>query len=102
MAPSILPPDDAAGTEDRQGGDGATTIGMSVLDAAPKNGIISSGPSSVRTRGSRKSPWCAVNHRDNEWATPLLFSEEFELVIMMIAIATEEMHGSGRILTRED
>jgi hypothetical protein len=28
--------------------------------------------------------------------TPLLFTEEFELVIM-IGIATEEMHGSDRI-----
>jgi len=29
---------------------------------------------------------------------PLLFTEEFELVIM-IAVAIEEMHGSDRVLT---
>jgi hypothetical protein len=33
--------------------------------------------------------------------TPLLFTEEFELVIM-IAVAIEEMHGSDRVLTCED
>ena len=32
---------------------------------------------------------------------PLLLTEEFELVIM-IAVATEEMHGSDRVLTSED
>ena len=43
---------------------------------------------------ARKSPWCVVEHRDIEWA-PRSSDEEFELVIM-IAVATEEMHGSDR------
>ena len=46
---------------------------------------------------ARKSPWCVVEHRDIEWA-PRSSDEEFELVIM-IAVATEEMHGSDRVLT---
>ena len=46
---------------------------------------------------ARKSPWCAVEHRDIEWA-PRSSGEEFELVIM-IAVAIEEMHGSDRVLT---
>ncbi len=47
-----------------------------------------------------KSPWCAVEHRDIEWA-PRSSREEFELVIM-IAVAIEEMLGSDRVLTCED
>ena len=46
---------------------------------------------------ARKSPWCAVEHRAIEWASRSS-DEEFELVIM-IAVATEEMHGSDRVLT---
>ena len=46
---------------------------------------------------ARKSPWCAVEHRVIEWA-PRSSDEEFELVIM-IAVAIEEMHGSDRVLT---
>ena len=42
---------------------------------------------------ARKSRWCAVEHRVIDWASLLLFSEESEVVIM-IAVATEEMHGS--------
>jgi len=45
---------------------------------------------------ARKSPWCAVEHRVIEWAPRSSFNEEFELVIM-IGVATEEMHGSDRI-----
>jgi hypothetical protein len=37
-------------------------------------------------------------HREIEWASRSSFNEEFELVIM-IAVATEEMHGSDRVLT---
>ena len=46
---------------------------------------------------ARTSSWCAVEHRAIEWA-PRSSDEEFELVIM-IAAATEEMHGSDRVLT---
>jgi hypothetical protein len=46
---------------------------------------------------ARISSWCAVEHRVIEWA-PRSSDEEFELVIM-IAVAIEEMHGSDRVLT---
>jgi hypothetical protein len=45
---------------------------------------------------ARKSRWCAVEHRVIDWGIPLLFTEEFELVIM-IAVGIEEMHGSDRV-----
>jgi hypothetical protein len=44
---------------------------------------------------ARKSSWCAVEHREIEWA-PRSSDEEFEVVIM-IAVAIEEMHGSDRV-----
>src|SRR4029077_4368778 len=44
---------------------------------------------------ARTSPWCAREHRAIDWGIPLLLNEEFEVVIM-IAVATEEMHGSDR------
>ena len=47
--------------------------------------------------GQPEIAWCAVEHRDIEWA-PRSSDEEFELVIM-IAAATEEMLGSDRVLT---
>ena len=46
---------------------------------------------------ARTSSWCAVKHREIEWA-PRSSEEEFEVVIM-IAVAIEEMHGSDRVLT---
>jgi hypothetical protein len=42
---------------------------------------------------ARTSPWCAVEHREIDWGVPLLFTEEFELRIM-VEVAIEEMHGS--------
>jgi hypothetical protein len=42
---------------------------------------------------ARKSRWCAVEHRVIDWGIPLLNNEEFEVVIMIV-VATEEMHGS--------
>jgi hypothetical protein len=44
---------------------------------------------------ARKSLWCAVEHRDIDWASRSPFGGESELVIM-IAVVTEEMHGSDR------
>src|SRR6516225_857875 len=44
---------------------------------------------------ARKSPWCAVVHREIDWASRSSCSEESEVVIM-IAVVTEEMHGSDR------
>src|SRR5215471_8167658 len=44
---------------------------------------------------ARTSPWCAVEHRVIDWASRSSFREESEVVIM-IAVVTEEMHGSDR------
>src|SRR5215472_10876349 len=44
---------------------------------------------------ARKSPWCAVEHREIDWASRSSCREESEVVIM-IAVVTEEMHGSDR------
>jgi hypothetical protein len=46
----------------------------------------------------RDSPEIAMvykKHREIDWGVPPLLTEEFEVVIM-IAVATEEMHGSDR------
>ena len=98
MAQPILSPDDAAGTEDRQGRHGAATGCLSVLDDAPGMGLSAVDRVRFARGAARKSPWCAVEHRVIEWAPRSSSSEEFELVIM-IAVATEEMHGSDRVLT---
>jgi hypothetical protein len=45
---------------------------------------------------ARKSPWCAVEHRRNDWASRSPFAGEFEVVIMIEAV-TEEMDGSDRV-----
>jgi hypothetical protein len=45
---------------------------------------------------ARTRPWCAVQHRVIDWAARSPFAGEFEVVIM-IAGATEEMHGSDRV-----
>jgi hypothetical protein len=47
----------------------------------------------VDTRDSPEMPWCAVNHRRNDWVSRSLFTGEFEVVIM-IEVAIEEMVGS--------
>ena len=52
MAQPMLSPHDAARAKDRQGCYGAAVGYLSVLDDAPGDGTISSGLSSVRTRGS--------------------------------------------------
>src|SRR4030095_3037858 len=95
MAQYVLPPGDAPGTEDRQSSAGTETGGSSVLDDAP--GMELRAGTKVRfARGNaRKSPWCAREHREIDWGIPLLLNEEFEVVIL-IAVATEEMHGSDR------
>ena len=67
--------------------------GFSTLDDAPGMGL--SAVEQVRfARGTtRKSRWCAVDHRVIDWGSRSPFTGEFEVVIM-IAVATEEMHGS--------
>src|SRR5215470_13951117 len=68
MAQPVLSPGDATRTEDRQGCYGPSPRGSSVLDDAAWNGV--SEVEQVRfVRGAaRTSPWCAVEHREIEWA----------------------------------
>jgi hypothetical protein len=47
------------------------------------------------TRDSPDQAMVCTKHREIDWGIPLLLNEEFEVVIM-IAVATEEMHGSDR------
>src|SRR3981081_1000034 len=69
VAQQVCPPDDAAGTETRQGRDGSPIGGSSVLDDAPGMGL--SAVEQVRfARGTaRTSRWCAVEHREIDWAS---------------------------------
>src|SRR5438477_3775187 len=48
---------------------------------------------------ARKSPWCAAEHRVIDWASRSPSEEGESEVVIMIAVATEEMHGSDRVLT---
>ena len=43
---------------------------------------------------ARISRWCAVEHREIDWASRS--SHEESAVVIMIAVLTEEMHGSDR------
>src|SRR6202162_5216214 len=95
MAQQVFSLSHAARTEDRQGGDGAETRHSFVLDVAQGMGLRAGEKVRFARGTARKSPWCAVEHRVIDCGVPLLFTEEFELGIM-IANATEEMHGSDR------
>ena len=49
-------------------------------------------------RGSaRKSPWCAVTHRRNDWASRSPQRGEFEVVIMIAVVIEEMAIGASRI-----
>ena len=82
MAQSIFSPDDAAGTEDRQGRHGAATGCLCVLDDAPEMGLSAVDRVRFARGAARISPWCVVEHRDIEWALRSS-DEEFEVVIMI-------------------
>jgi hypothetical protein len=68
MAQPILSPDDAAGTEDRQGRHGASAGRLFVLDDAPVMGLSAVGRVRFARGATRKSPRCVVEHRAIEWA----------------------------------
>src|SRR6202158_4280965 len=95
MAQQVFPPGHATRKEDRQGGDGAALGDCSVLDVAQGVGLRASEKVRFARGPARTRPWCAVQHRVIDWAARSPFSGEFEVVIM-IAGATEEMHGSER------
>ena len=58
------------------------------------------GPYLTRGR-ARTLPWCAVNHRRNDWASRSPGRGKFGVVIM-IEVAIEEMVGSDRVLDTND
>jgi hypothetical protein len=79
MAQPVLSPGHAAWAQDRQGGDGAQAGNRVVLDVAPRLGLRRNAKARFARGRARTSPWCAVNHRRNDWA-PLPFTGEFEVV----------------------
>jgi hypothetical protein len=93
MAQPVLPPGHAPGTEDRQGRHGPQTSGSSVLDVAQGMELRAVGKVRFARGTTRTSRWCAVDHRVIDWVSRSPFAGKFEVVIM-IAVATEEMHGS--------
>ncbi len=93
MAQQVFPPGDAAGTEDRQGSHGPETGHSPVLDVAQGMGLRAVDEVRFARGTARKSLWCAIEHRENDWASRSPFAGEFELAIM-IDVVTEEMHGS--------
>src|SRR5580698_6260569 len=96
MAQQVFPPGHATRKEDRQGGDGAALGDCSVLDVAQGVGLRASEKVRFERGPARTRPWCAVQHRVIDSAARSPFAGEFE-VVMMIAGATEEMHGSDRV-----
>jgi transposase len=69
VAQQVLPPCHAAWAEDREGSDGPQTGGASVLDVAPGLGLRSVRKVRFARGRARKSPWCAVDHRRNDWVS---------------------------------
>src|SRR5579864_5116392 len=69
MAPPVLSPGPAARAQDRQSRDGPETGGSVVLDVAARLGLRRNAAARFARGRARKSPWCAVNHRRNDWAS---------------------------------
>jgi hypothetical protein len=93
MAQQVFPPGDAARTKDRQSSHGPEASGSFVLDVAQGMGLRAGRKVRFARGSARNRRWCAVEHRVIDWVSRSLFSGEFEVVIM-IAVETEEMHGS--------
>jgi hypothetical protein len=69
VAQQVPPPDDATGTEDCQGRNGAQAGGPFVLDDAPRMGLRAGEKVRFARGTARTSPWCAVKHRVIDWAS---------------------------------
>ncbi len=69
VAQHILPPRYATRSEDREGRHGSQAGGASVLDVAPGVGLRPDEQARFARGRARTSPWCAVNHRRNDWAS---------------------------------
>jgi len=93
MAQQVFPPSDATRKENREGRHGPEAGGSSVLDVAQGMGLRAVEKIRFARGTTRKSRWCVVEHRVIDWVSRSPFAGEFEVVIM-IAGATEEMHGS--------
>jgi hypothetical protein len=94
LAAKVSAPSDASRTENRQGGDGTQAGGPSLLDVAEGMGLRTSEEVRFARGTARKSSGCAVDHRDNDWASRFPQKGEFEEVIM-IDVVIEEMVGSN-------
>jgi hypothetical protein len=62
-------PRHAARAKDRESSDGPETGGRVVLDVAARMGRQRNAAARFARGRARKSPWCAVNHRRNDWAS---------------------------------
>ena len=69
VARQVLPPGHASRTQDCKSSDGPETGGASVLDVAPGLRLRPVAKARFARGKARKSPWCAVNHRRNDWAS---------------------------------
>ena len=94
LAAKVSAPGDASRTENREGGDGTQAGGPSLLDVAEGMGLRASEEVRFARGTARKSSGCAVDHRDNDWASRSPQKGEFEEVIM-IEVVIEEMVGSN-------
>ena len=69
MAQSLCPPDDAAGTENRQGRHGEEAGGSLVLDDAQGMGFRNVNKVRFARGKARTRRWCEVEHRVIEWVS---------------------------------
>ena len=94
LAAKVSAPSGTSRTENREGGDGTQAGGPSLLDVAEGVGLRASEEVRFARGTTRKSSGCAVDHRDNDWASRSPQKGEFEEVIM-IEVMIEEMVGSN-------
>ncbi len=69
MAEQVLPPDDAARTENREGRDGTKAGGSFVLDDAQAMGLRAIDKIRFARGKARNRRWCAVEHREIDWVS---------------------------------
>src|ERR1700693_5036275 len=69
MAEQVCPLDDAARTENRQGGHGTKTGGSPLLDDAQGMGLRASEKVRFARGTTWTSRWCEVKHRVIDWVS---------------------------------
>jgi len=69
MAEQVLPPDDAARTEDRQGRPGAKVGSSFVLDVTEGMGLRAVEKVRFARGKARIRRWCEVEHREIDWVS---------------------------------